>query len=80
MSHLDQAYQLVARANYQAHDVLHARSLFRAAADELRAAKAYDLARYVEKELDHAIDSPVSESVLDAIDRRILGRAIKKGI
>lgn len=79
MSHLDQAYLLVTNANL-AGDVLAARSLFRAAAFELRQAKAFDLARFAEDELDRAIDAPYSETLLDAIDRRALGRAMKAAI
>jgi len=74
VSHLDQAYDLVVRANFNAGDVIDARSLFRQAADELRAAKAFDLARYAEHELDYAIDAPYSESLLDAIDKRAQAR------
>ena len=77
MSHLDNAYANIARANFAVGDTLSARSLFRRAADELRAARAFDLARYAESELDRAIDAPYSETLLDAIDRRAMGRAMK---
>lgn len=79
MSHLDQAYLNISAANV-AGDVLSARLMFRLAADELRAAKAFDLARYAEDELDVAIGAPYSESLLDAIDRRAMGRAMKVAI
>ena len=77
MSHLDNAYTHIARANFDVDDVLRARSLFRLAADELRAARAFDLARYAETELDRARGAPYSESLLEAIDRRAFGRAMK---
>lgn len=78
MSHLDQAYNHVLFAHSEFDDVLAARSHFRQAADELRAAKALDLARYAEHELDLAIGAPYSESLLDAIDKRALRRRIAR--
>lgn len=79
MSHLDNAYLYVTNAATAA-DFVHARGALRRAADELRAARAFDLARYVERELDHAVDAPYVDSILDAIDRRALGRAMKVAI
>lgn len=77
MSHLDSAYTAIARANFEVNDILTARSLFRQAAYSLRQARAFDLARIAEEELERAMGAPYSDALLDRIDRRVLGRAMK---
>lgn len=80
MSHLDRAYRRVSYAAYHASDFGDARHALRQAVDDLRVARAFDLARMVEKELDHAVDEPFCDNILTAIDRRCTGRAMKAAI